>query len=141
MTDYKRIPLIILMIGMLMGFSFAQDDTTTAPQTSGALTVTKLAVGTGVENRELVGEAQSFPAATEKVYCFLEAKDIPADTDAIFVWYLGDKEVNKTTLPVRQGARWRTWANKTINGKTGDWKIELQDANGSVLSTVTFKVE
>jgi hypothetical protein len=33
----------------------------------------RLVVGTGVEDSEPVGAAETFPAPMEKVYCFLEA--------------------------------------------------------------------
>ncbi len=134
MNYTKKIFIIVWVFGFLAGISFAQD-------TAGGLTVSKLAVGNGVENRELVGEAQSFPASTEKVYCFLDAKDIASDMDVIFVWYRDEKKVNETTLTLRQGSRWRTWALKTVTDMTGNWKIELKDTAGNVLSSVTFKVE
>ena len=36
-------------------------------------TIVRLTVGTGVEKSEPVGTAETFPASTEKVYCFMEA--------------------------------------------------------------------
>ena len=48
-------------------------------------TISRAVVGTGVENNEPVGAAESFPGTTEKVYCFLEAADIAKDTEVSFV--------------------------------------------------------
>jgi len=41
------------------------------------MTLARAVVGTGVDNMEPVGAAETFPAATEKVFCFIEASNIP----------------------------------------------------------------
>jgi len=104
-------------------------------------TVKRLVVGTGVENSEPVGAAEAFPASTEKVYCFLEATDIGKDMEISFIWSYGDKEVLKTTLPLKAGPKWRTYANKNLGGLKGEWKIEIKDSDGKVLKDLKFKVE
>jgi hypothetical protein len=104
-------------------------------------TIARAVIGTGVENSEPVGVAETFPASTEKVYCFLEAKDIGQDAEVSFVWFHGQKEMLKTSLPLKQGPRWRTNASKNLRGLTGDWKVEIKDASGNLLKEVTFKVE
>jgi hypothetical protein len=104
-------------------------------------TVKRLVVGTGVENSEPVGVAETFPASTEKVYCFLEAADIAKDTEVSFVWSNGGKEMLITTLPLKAGPRWRTYANKNLGGLKGDWTVEIKGSDGKVLKDVKFKVE
>lgn len=108
---------------------------------AGALAITRLVVGTGVEKREPVGAAEKFPASAEKVYCFLEATNIAKDTEITLVWFNGEKEIGKSTMPLKQGPKWRTWAFKNLRGLKGDWKIEAKDADGKVLKDVKFKVE
>jgi hypothetical protein len=104
-------------------------------------TIARLVVGTGVENREPVGVAESFPASTERVYCFLEAVDIVKDTEVSFVWYLDQNELLTFNLPLEKGARWRTFAFKNLHGQKGDWKVEIRDEDGKPLKEVKFKVE
>jgi hypothetical protein len=104
-------------------------------------TIARVVVGTGVENNEPVGVAESFPVSTEKVYCFLQANDIAKDTEVSFVWFHGQDEKLKTILPLKMGKRWRTYANKNLRGLKGDWKIEIKDAGGNLLREVKFKVE
>ena len=106
-----------------------------------SLTIARLVVGTGVENSEPAGAAETFPASTEKVYCFLEATNIAKDTEVSFVWSYGDKEMLKTTLPLKAGPKWRTYANKNLRGLKGDWKVEIKDSEGKALKDVKFKVE
>jgi len=105
------------------------------------MTLARAVVGTGVDNMEPVGAAGTFPAATEKVFCFIEANNIPKDMELSFVWSLGGKEVRKVNLPVKAGPKWRTWAYKNVAGQKGDWKVEIKDAEGKVLKEINFKVE
>ena len=72
---------------------------------SSEFTIARLVVGTGVEKAEPVGVAETFPASTEKVYCFLEATNIAKDAEVSFVWVYGQKEMLKTTLPLKMGAK------------------------------------
>jgi hypothetical protein len=104
-------------------------------------TVARLVVGTGVENREPMGVAETFPASTEKIYCFLEATNIAKDTEVSFVWSLGEKEMWKMNLPLKMGPKWRTHAFKTVSDLKGDWKVEIKDAAGNPVKEVKFKVE
>lgn len=104
-------------------------------------TIARLVIGTGVENREPVGVAETFPATTEKVYCFLEATEILKDTEVSFVWFHGEKEMLKTNLPLQTGPKWRTFADKNIGGMKGDWKVEVRDVKGTLAKDIKFKVE
>jgi hypothetical protein len=112
-----------------------------APQEMAAFTIKRLVVGTGVEDNEPVGVAETFPASTEKVYCFLEATDIAKDTEVSFVWFSGEKEMSKFSVPIKMGPRWRTYAYKNLRELKGDWKVEIRDPHGEVLKDVKFKVE
>jgi hypothetical protein len=44
-------------------------------------------------------------------------------------------------LPVYEGSLWRTYSSKILGGLKGEWYVELQDLNGSVLETAVFIVE
>ena len=57
-----------------------------ATKETAPFTIKRLVVGVGVEGGEPVGVAETFPASTEKVYCFLEATDISKDMEVSFVW-------------------------------------------------------
>jgi hypothetical protein len=114
----------------------------TAPaKEKGEFAIARAVVGTGVENKELVGAADAFPASTEKVSCFIEATNVPKDMDLTTVWSMGDKEMRKINTTVKAGPRWRTWVDKKVGGMKGDWKVEIKDADGKVLKDVKFKVE
>lgn len=103
--------------------------------------VARFVVAKDVQDREPVDATDIFPSATDKVYCFLEAKDIIEETNVECVWYLNGTQMRVSSLTLSKGSRWRTYANKSINGQRGDWKVDLRDANGTVLKSVSFKVE
>lgn len=136
---------IILVLGVwaLSSGAFAQEKAKPegAAKEGGALAIARMIVGTGVENREPVGAAEKFPISAEKVYCFLEATNIPKDTEITLVWFSGEKEIGKSSLALKQGPKWRTWAFKNLRGLKGEWKIEAKDADGKVLKEIKFKVE
>lgn len=104
-------------------------------------TIARAVVGTGVENQEPVGGAETFPASTEKVYCFLEATNIAKETEVSFSWFYGDREMRKVNVPLKAGPKWRTWAYKNLGGQKGDWKVQIKDREGKLLKEVKFKVE
>jgi len=103
--------------------------------------VGRLVIAGAVENREPMDVAATFPASTPKVYAFLEAKDIKADTQATIVWRCNGEEMAQVPLRLKAGNRWRTWSSKQIGGRTGDWTVAVQAADGMVLKEATFKVE
>lgn len=104
-------------------------------------TVARFVVAGSIENLEPVGSVNAFAAATEKVYGFLEARDIAEDTTVSFVWIYGGTETATVELPLRKGQRWRTYSSKNIGSRTGTWRVELKDAAGAVVQAIDFTVE
>jgi hypothetical protein len=98
-----------------------------------------LKFGTGIENNDITGEAASFPAATEKVYCWLKVTGAEGQTIKV-KWYHNGEFMNDVDLDIKY-ASMRTYAYKTIYSNTGDWKVEVLSAAGEVLQAATFKVE
>ena len=137
----KKMVLVLASIVILGWIMIPQAYGQEKAKEGASLTITRLVVGTGAENNEPVGAAETFPASTEKVYCFLEATNIAKDTQVSFVWSCGGKEMLKTALPLKAGPKWRTYANKNLRGLKGDWKVEIKDSEGKVLKEITFKVE
>ena len=112
-----------------------------APAPAAALTVSRLEICGSIENRQPMGIATTFAATQEKVFCYLEFKDVPKDTKITYVWTLGLNEMGKVTQDVKKSWRWRTWSNKSLGGMKGDWKVDVLDEKGAVIKTATFKVQ
>ena len=103
--------------------------------------VERLVVGTDVQEREPVGITDVFPAGTEIVFCFLEARDVSQPVSIQMVWYFGEEEVARVPLSLGAGSRWRTYASKKIGDRQGNWKVYLQDETDQTLGSVQFVVE
>jgi hypothetical protein len=141
----QSVRFLVLLISCALAGAFAYpalgQEKPKAEAASKEMVIARAVVGTGVEKMEPVGAAETFPAATEKVFCFLEANNIPKDMEVSFVWSQGGKEVRTMNLPLKAGPKWRTWAHKNVGGQKGDWKVEIKDPGGKVLKEVKFKVE
>lgn len=110
-------------------------------QKAPAFSIERLAVATGIEDREPVGVAETIPADTEQVYCFIEARNISRDTTVKVVWVYQGEEVHQAELPLAAGPRWRTWAVKTLGGLSGFWVVEISDEEGNFMDVVEFWVK
>ena len=139
----KKVPALILayvfIFSITTAVSFAAEEQ--PGMSDPAFSITRMVIAGSIEEREPVGIVNVYSASTEKVYCFLEARDIKAETTVSFVWYHGDTKKATVELPLGVSSRWRTYSSKKLGGLTGEWKVELRDAGGNVLDTVSFTVE
>jgi hypothetical protein len=143
------VAVLVLTLVVLTGTAMAQQ--AAAPATAPTATVkavpamglniSRMEIAGSVENREPVGVAATFPATQEKVYCFLEFQNVSQETSVTVVWTLGQNEMGSVPLAVKAYSKYRTWANKTIAGMKGDWKVEIKDKAGAVLKSATFKIQ
>jgi hypothetical protein len=95
----------------------------------------ELKVGTGVENHEIVGEANTFPAGTT-VWAWSRITN--GDGNVKHVWKLDGKEVWTATLPVGS-KRWSTMSRRAIETK-GNWEVAVTTDAGDSLGTVAFTI-
>ncbi len=101
------------------------------------LTVTQAKLGTAVQNRQLSGEATSFPVDSQ-VYLWLEVAGGSSDSITV-TWKSPGGGSLQTQLDVK-GSPWRTWAYKTVRA-AGDWQVSVSSADGTVLKTLSFSVK
>lgn len=139
----KMILGIILAFALIVSFAITSPAVGQEKAETGAqlFSISTIVVAEDVQDREPVGVAETFPASTEKVYCFIEAVNISEDTEATFVWYHEGQEMRTFTLPIMQGHRWRSFAYKNLHGKGGNWKVEVKDTTGNSVKSIPFKVE
>jgi len=120
----KGLRYLTLPIFILSGLLIPQE-------TKPGFTIERPVIAGGIENREPVNVMELVPSTTEKVYCFIEARNIQEDTNITVVWSLNGKEVNRAALPLKKGFRWRTYAEKNLYGMKGEWKVDLLDSAGA----------
>ncbi len=94
-------------------------------------------VGTGIENRQLVGRSDRFSEGTE--VWFLTHVQGGSTGDTIHhVWLRQGVERWRIALRVG-GSRWRTYSAKKLHpGSAGDWAVEARDDAGHVLARRDF---
>jgi hypothetical protein len=111
--------------------------TVASAQSADGPSVPDYGVGTGVENRALVGKADSFAEGT-KVYFLTRVVNGQAGDRVHHVWMREGNEVLSIGLSVG-GSHWRTYSNKTLHpGSVGSWRVEVRDADGKVLASQDF---
>jgi hypothetical protein len=121
-------------------FSLSTIATAQQAQQAGATTAAaEAAVGTAIENRALTGQAETFPAGTEKLFCQSKVSNLAAGSEVEHVWYKGETEMARVKLTVG-GSPWRTHSSKNLGADgAGDWRCDVM-ADGKVLQSVKFKV-
>jgi Protein of unknown function (DUF2914) len=92
--------------------------------------------GTGVENREVVGEAQSFAAGTT---VWVWSRVAEGEPSIKHVWKRDGQAVWTATLKIGS-KKWSTQSRRAIP-KAGSWEVDVQTADGKSIGTVAFKVE
>ena len=98
-----------------------------------------VSVGTGIENRALVGAAETFPVATGKLFCQSRVSNA-SGSEIEHVWYKGDMEMARVKLMV-SGSPWRTHSSKNIGEDgAGEWRCDVVH-DGKVIQSAKFKVE
>jgi len=131
-----------LMVALLLATSttvIAQTAADTTQATAPSLSA-EIQVGTAVENRDIVGAADSFASSVGKVFCWSRVTGA-SGTTLKHVWLRNDTEVSAVDLNIG-GSPWRTWSSKTIPASwTGDWEVRVVDGNGTTIASKTFKVE
>jgi hypothetical protein len=137
MRNSVQAALLIAAIAFSPVLAVAQDATQAGTPKAAASVET--AVGTGVVDRVLAGTAETFPATTERLYCFSRVSNA-ADSEIEHVWYKGDVEMGRVKLKVG-GSPWRTHSSKLLGeNPAGEWRCDVVQ-NGTVLQSVKFKVQ
>ena len=144
----KKSLFLLLSILIVSGVCFAQEEVTEEPmeETTAAaaeeseLVLEDIAICTAVEDREPTGIGTVFSKDLEKIYCFTKIGGAEDVTDVTHVWYFGDKEIVKVTLPIKS-VSWRTWSSKTLDMGPGKGYVEIVSEDGSVLGKADFEVK
>lgn len=132
----KKLLSFVACVLLAQGLAAAQEKSEKAA--SQDLKVEKIVVATSVENREPVGENTEFEALVGTVYCWTKITASTTPATIKHVWYLDDQKVFEIPLELKYAST-RTWSSKTVS--TGNWKVEVTDDAGTVLSSIGFTVK
>ena len=139
-----RLTSLTAVLATCFSFTAAAQDTTAARPAAPAASSISVAV---VLTNNVVDRAPqdtvttlAAPAEADTVYLWTRVSGAEPGTVLHHVWFKGDEQVADVELTIN-GSPWRTWSRKTIGaGDTGSWRVEVRDAAGTVLQTVSFTV-
>ncbi len=129
-----------LLISFILAASVSAAYAQTAPaetKPAPAIKVERIVTATGVEKREPVGETSSFDSSVTRVYTWTKITAEQAPATIKHVYYLNDKMVREIPLSVNSSP-YRVWSVKNV--VPGNWKVEITDEAGTVLSSAVFTV-
>jgi hypothetical protein len=138
MIAMKLVSLALSLTCLVSGLALAEEAKPAPPPATAVATnaTAEVKAGTGVEKREIVGEAATFPAGTT---VWVSSKLTNASGKVKHVWKRDGKAVWTATLAVG-GKKWSTSSRRTIP-KAGSWEVEVQTADGASIGTVAFTVQ
>jgi hypothetical protein len=103
--------------------------------------VENIAICTSVENRQPIGIDSVFHADAGQVCCYTKLMGQTDISKISHVWFYQDKQMSKIDLTMK-AKTWRTWSIKTIIPEwKGDWRVEVQDSTGNVITSTSFKIK
>lgn len=103
-----------------------------------ATKVVEAVITTGVSDQVPIDSVQTYPAGVKRLYCYTRLTGAQEGSFITHVWYRGKGEMGRMRLPVK-GSEWRTWSTKAfLPSWRGKWRVEVLDAQGKLLSTVSF---
>ncbi len=99
------------------------------------LAVPEHAVGTGIEQRRIVGESESFAAGTT-VWFWTRVEGGAAGEVVRHIWLHEGRRIHAVDLELG-GWHWRTYSRMTLPS-TGSWVVEARDREGQLLAAREF---
>jgi hypothetical protein len=134
-----RVTHITLALVMASAGAASAQDTAAAVQAAPNLTV-EAVLTRGVVDRVPQDTVTAVPADVGSLSLWTRVTGADPGTVIHHVWYHGDEQVGDVELTVG-GSPWRTWSRKAIPMDwTGAWRVEVKDAAGNVLQTISFTV-
>jgi len=129
--------MVVLAVLSLAGTAVAQapEQQAEAPK---LVQVEKIALGTGLESRELVGEATEFDVSAGRIYCWTKITSENVPTTIKHVWYADAETAAEVPLNIKYPTT-RTWSSKAI--WAGKWRVDVVNETGDVLASTDFTVK
>ncbi|MEW6412894.1 MAG: DUF2914 domain-containing protein [Candidatus Zixiibacteriota bacterium] len=127
--------VILLAFCLLSQLVWSQEAEKSTP-----FTEVETVICSGVEDRQPVGESDSFDPNVGQVYMWTHCHGATDTTMITHVWTWEGREVASVNLKVNSPS-WRTWSSKQILPSwTGAWEVRVLDADGNILKSVKFRI-
>lgn len=130
--------MMVLLAVLSLGATVAAQAPQQQAEAPSPYQVEKIALGIGVESRELVGEATEFDVSAGRIYCWTKINSQIVPTTITHVWYADEEQAAEVPLNINYPSM-RTWSSKAI--WTGKWRVEVVSETGEVLASTDFTVK
>jgi hypothetical protein len=110
---------------------------------SSGLRILRAYVCKGIEQSEPTEAGKSFVPedGVLRLCCFSEIAGATGPDTILHIWRWGDREMARVVLEVKSD-RWRTWSTKRILDEwRGEWRVDIAESDGTVLTSLEFSVE
>lgn len=112
-------------------------------QSEDGITIHRLITAPEVEGREPIAASSVFGHEEEKVYAFLDVSNESPEKKTLTVFFIGPsgKVSGGVELTVPASVpRWRTWAYTRFFDEAGLWRVEVRNAEGTLVGALPFEV-
>jgi len=109
-----------------------------AVESSGGLSA-EIKIGTGLENKEATGVADTLPADTVQLVGSTRISGANEPTQITHVWKFNGEDAGSVPLNVKSSP-FRTFSRKTVIG-SGTYSLEVQDANGKAIASKEVQIQ
>ncbi|MCK5805649.1 MAG: DUF2914 domain-containing protein [Lentisphaeria bacterium] len=131
-----------LLTVILGATSFAAPSGTWRAAAEGSFRVEALTLARRVEHRRPVDVGDHFKADGQRVYAFLRIMNKGATQRVRVVWHCGGRVYHRSSLVVKRGPAWRTWAFISARrSMVGAWEVTVEDASGKTVARKAFVIE
>ena len=95
-----------------------------------------------IKNRSPVGVGEIFPSSVDSLYCYTKIENLGKKMEVRHVWYYENQIMTQVRYNVKKSNVYRSWTKKTISSfQIGNWRVEVQDRNGTIIGTKKFKIK
>ena len=113
-----------------------------SPAESTPVKITEMAITTKIVRGNPIDSVHRISSASVKaLFCFTRlTSEVEGETVITHVWYRDGNKVAEYQLPVK-GKKWRTYSRKTVEkDSAGDWRVDAVDSAGTVIKSVSFRM-
>tara|TARA_Y100000768_G_C23917849_1_gene653280 strand:- start:426 stop:1187 length:762 start_codon:yes stop_codon:yes gene_type:complete len=95
-----------------------------------------------IQNRSPIGVGEIFPSSVDSLYCYTKIENLGKKMEVRHVWYYENQIMTQVRYNVKKSNVYRSWTKKTISSfQIGNWRVEVQDRNGTIIGTKRFKIK
>ena len=103
--------------------------------------IVKLTLSTEVVDREPVDDLDTVDLHSGRFFSHTVVNS-STDSDIQHVYYFDNNEIARVPMNIGTSPSWRCWSSKNIDPNLwkGEWRIDIESNNGTILATKSFNV-